>query len=1130
VSVLELPHQIPLDEIAGAVGESSYDRGAAYARAHRVLSLEWDEDELSLVGTVLGSGLYTTTLEFVADRSGIEFDYGECTCPIGFDCKHVAAVAIAAAAPAAAVRPNRAPVRGSGRAAAAGPAPPRTAPQPPPGPSWEQRLREIVRAPTAAAVGAPLAIELSVASSQYERGKRLKAKLLRPGARGGWINGSLAWNRLDPWDQRGERLREDHVALARELRSLADSQRHDRYLYSYRGQDKLLDLTDLDAGSLWPLLDQAEARGLLLLDALGGGGELAGYRSGELLLDVTVDAAGVGHVRPVLREESRPDPPVQRTPALFLGATGRGLVLVESPVGGEPPSPGPSSGPAGRLRLMRLARPTPEQVQLMVLAGEQLTIPAAELPAFETEVAPALRHITPVVSSDASFTTPEVTGPQLILTVGHRPGHRTDLDWAFRYTIGERALDAPLAGAGAAAGPGDPAAAIRDRGAERALLEAMALDRPALRELGVLDPDGRPARGAITLTGLDTARLVTEELTALRDAVEVVETGQPADYRDVADSLTIELSTRETGGQLDWFDLDVTITVAGHELPFALVFAALARGETRLLLEDGAHFSLLAPELQTLRELLAEAQTLGDGSRPGSLRISRYQATLWEELVALGVVGRQAEAWQRQIEALRGLHGLTAPDLPAGLTAELRPYQHDGFGWLAALWQLGLGGILADDMGLGKTIQALALITHAIESGVEDPFLVVAPTSVVANWIAEAARFVPDLDARAITDTHRKLGATISDTTDGAQIVVTTYTLLRLDADEYAARRWAGVLLDEAQHVKNHNGKTHQAARRVEAPFKLAITGTPMENNLTELWALLSITAPGLFPDPKRFAEHWARPIERHGEPERLAALRRRIRPLVKRRTKELVAGELPPKQEQELVVELHPRHRKLYDTHLQRERKRILGLLDDFDRNRLTVLTAITKLRQLSLHAGLVDGAHESIPCAKLDALIEQLADVTGGGHRALVFSQFTGFLALVRQRLDAEGIQYCYLDGRTRRRERVIDRFRDGDAPVFLISLKAGGAGLNLTEADYVFVLDPWWNPAVEAQAIDRSHRIGQTKTVMVYRLVSQHTLEEKVVALARRKAALFRGVMDDGDLFAGQITADDIAGLLG
>jgi SNF2 family DNA or RNA helicase len=296
-----------------------------------------------------------------------------------------------------------------------------------------------------------------------------------------------------------------------------------------------------------------------------------------------------------------------------------------------------------------------------------------------------------------------------------------------------------------------------------------------------------------------------------------------------------------------------------------------------------------------------------------------------------------------------------------------------------------------------------------------------------------------------------------------------------------------------------------------------------------ELWSQLSISAPGLFPDPKRFAEQYARPIERAGDSERLQRRRRRIKPLIKRRTKQLVATDLPAKQEQVLQIDLHARHHKPYQTRLQLERQKVLGLVDDLKCHRFTILRSITLLRQLSLHAGLVYDHNDSVPCAKLDALAEQLGEVVGGGHRALVFSQFTGFLAKARERLDLEGISYCYLDGRTRRRERVIERFKEGTDPGFMISLEAGGFGLNLTEADYCFLLDPWWNPATEAQAIDRTHRIGQTRPVNVYRMIARDTIEEKVAALARSKAALFSGVMDDGDLFGGSLTAEDIRGLL-
>jgi SNF2 family DNA or RNA helicase len=503
---------------------------------------------------------------------------------------------------------------------------------------------------------------------------------------------------------------------------------------------------------------------------------------------------------------------------------------------------------------------------------------------------------------------------------------------------------------------------------------------------------------------------------------------------------------------------------------------------------------------------------------------------LFDELAEVGVVTRQADEWRRQVDGLRALQGLEPAAVPTSLRAQLRPYQADGFSWLATLHTHGLGGILADDMGLGKTVQSLALICQVRQQNPGmAPFLVVAPTSVVANWASEAARFAPELSVVPIFDTLRRAGADLDELAAGAHIVVTSYTLFRLDFDAHAARTWSGLILDEAQYVKNHHAKTYQCARRLAAPFKLAITGTPMENNLMELWSLLSITAPGLFPNPTKFADFFAKPIEKTGDPELLALFRRRIKPLVKRRTKERVAAELPAKQEQVLDIELPPRHRALYNKRLQRERQKVLGLLGDMQRNRFTILKSLTVLRQMALHPGLVDPAHDTLATAKIDALAEHLRDVVDGAHRALVFSQFTRFLSRVRDRLDTEGIDYCYLDGRTRNRATVIQRFKEGDAPVFLISLKAGGFGLNLTEADYCFLLDPWWNPATEAQAIDRTHRIGQTRNVMVYRLIAHDTIEDKVMALNARKAKLFASVIDDGNAFGSTLTADDIRGLI-
>jgi superfamily II DNA or RNA helicase len=1090
---------IELSEIEAAVGSRSFDRGRSYARRGRVVKVEWHPEGETLTGSVVGQGaLYDTAAFFVGDHDGaLAFEEGECTCPMGYNCKHVAAIVIAAT-------DGRAPGRRA-QAARAGSVPQQR--------SWEQPLRALIDAPAAQAAGNPLAIELALRANGIAGGgpPRLMARLMRPGARGGWVNGSLTWSGLDSWPVQGARHRTDHLALVRELYAIHRA-RDRRVAYYYgHGADKTLDLSDCSA-QLWALLDEAARIGLPIVHAGDALGELPRYRRGEVAMDVTRRSDEHSLVRAVLQTDG--DGADRLEPVLFLGADGHGVICADVSAG--------TDLARWRLHLVRLARPVVPQLQRMVLGGDSLTIPASDLERFADEICPALRSVATVVSSDGSFTPPKVSAPSLVLRARYGEQHAVELGWEWTYQVGATARRAPLATNGG--GPG-----FRDPDAERAILLDTVLAGTGLEGFGLLDGAGRPAdTPPVSLTGLDSMRLTTETLPQLaeRAGITVDVEGRPADYRDVGDTLTIGVSTADIAEERDWFDLGVTISVDGRELPFAEVFMALASGQSHMLLADGAHFSLLEPRLQSLRQLIEEARALAD-SPSAPLRISRYQAGVWSELTALGVVTEQAQAWQRQVGALLELDALPEHEPPATMIAQLRPYQRDGFAWLASLWHLELGGILADDMGLGKTLQALALICHARDPDA-GPFLVVAPTSVVSGWAGEAARFAPDLRVEAVTDTLAKAGRAI-DELAAADVVVTTYTLLRLEADAYHVVEWAGVILDEAQYVKNHQAKTYRCVRELRAPFKLALTGTPMENNLMELWSLLSITAPGLFPDPKRFAEQYQRPIERGGDAERLARLRRRIMPLVKRRTKELVAAELPAKQEQTLDVDLHPRHRKLYDTRLQRERQKVLGLLGDFDRNRFTILRSITLLRQLSLHPSLVDDGHDDVPCAKLGALVEHLADVVGGGHRALVFSQFTGFLAKVRDRLDHEGIDYCYLDGRTRPRDRVLERFKTGSDPVFLISLKAGGFGLNLAEADYCFLLDPWWNPATENQAIDRAHRIGQRRPVMVYRTIARDTIEEKVVALARRKAALFNGVMDDGHLFASTVTAADIRGLL-
>jgi SNF2 family DNA or RNA helicase len=400
---------------------------------------------------------------------------------------------------------------------------------------------------------------------------------------------------------------------------------------------------------------------------------------------------------------------------------------------------------------------------------------------------------------------------------------------------------------------------------------------------------------------------------------------------------------------------------------------------------------------------------------------------------------------------------------------------------------------------------------------------------VVGNWAAEARRFAPGLTVATITEGERRRGIALADLAADVDVVITSYALFRREPEAYEACRWGGLLLDEAQFVKNPNAKATQRARALDVASKFAITGTPMENNLGELWSLFSICSPGLLGSAERFRAHFAMPIERGGDADRLGELRRRIRPFMLRRTKELVAADLPPKTEQVLEIELAPAHRRAYDTLLARERSHVLGLLPTLDENRFEIFRSLTLLRQAALDASLVSETHASVASTKLTVLAEMVGDVVAEGHKVLVFSQFTRFLTRAAEAIEALGIEIAYLDGTTTDRQAVIDRFREGEAAVFMISLRAGGFGLNLTEADYCILLDPWWNPAVEAQAVDRAHRIGQTKNVMVYRLVATDTIEEKVMALKARKAALFDEIIDTGELHQGRLSADDIRSLL-
>jgi len=1065
----------------------TYERGVAYFADGAVQQLTWDPSTSVLEASVAGSGLraYRCRIRLDPQRGDRPIAATSCTCPVQFDCKHTVATLLAAnrvaqqspAAPAAStwrsVLTPGTPQGGAHAPLALG-----------------VELRQRVRRGTS--TWAPARIETATPRGLHQFGADVLVGL-RPLQRSGrstaWIKGGVSWDALRRPTTAFE------TAQARWFAELHSIGRDVRSFGAFSDVSEWLTLDDIESGLLWPHLAAASDRGIPIVPTRRGT-TVALAEAATVAVEARRTANGLEVAPVVVVDGERMDAATIRP----VGRTGLYRFAVEP----------------DRIDLVLAEVALPDPVPALLAAREIVTVPSDDAAEFVRDHLPRIARRVEVAAPGIEL--PPPTRPRLVVTVHFDEGHRIVFTVAWRYGTALIALD----GAGAVDDDRDAAAELAIRGRVETVWQEMS-------------PVDFAAAG--TLSGLDAAEFSAVLLPLLEaDAdVDVELSGERPRYRELAGDPRIEISTVETS-DADWFDLGVVVSIDGRTIPFGTLFTALSRGRKKILLSDGAYFSLSHPSLQRLRDLIDEAGDLDEWET--GPRISRYQTALWADFEDVADEALPAVSWRATVEALRDVESVPAAPLPSGLDAELRPYQRSGFDWLAFLWQHRLGGILADDMGLGKTLQLLALVAHAAEQGEQRPFLVVAPTSVLSTWRGEAARFTPGLRVEVVDATRAKRGMTVAQAAASADIVVTSYTLLRLDEPEFAAVRWAGLVLDEAQFVKNSQTKVYRAARDLHAEVVFAITGTPMENSLTELWALLSLTAPGLFASARRFREEYVGPIEKGKVPEnqeggqyragRLARLRRRIRPLVLRRTKELVAADLPPKQEQEVRIELGAAHRALYDTVLQRERQKVLGLLEDLDRNRFIVFRSLTLLRMLALAPELVDPAHSHIAPSKLAAMFEQLDEVLAEGHRALVFSQFTSFLGLAAAELEARGIPYAYLDGSTRDRDAAIAAFRGGEAPVFLISLKAGGFGLTLTEADYVFLLDPWWNPAAEAQAVDRAHRIGQERNVMVYRLIANGTIEEKVMALQQRKARLFRAVMDDDALFGRALTAEDIRGL--
>ena len=1169
------PVRLTDDQIISQVGRGAFQRGLDYARKGRVrgIGVAGNGDIISAQSKGSGAHIYQTMVfRKQHDQRGPEAWVGNCSCPVGANCKHVAALLITArslaqeepdvAAPAGQVAP------------------------------WESRLAgllQLERMPRRR-----MALEI-IDDTGSMWGNPAGPSMLP------LIEGKRGWNRQGAsWSQIASGGLDDEVdpeviGVLRELAGMAGG-------YGFYYADDRVSLVTAPA-RVWEVLRRGVAAGLTLTTAQRHGRPVhlaEGLRGGVHLIR---EGDGGVVVAPALEIDDVEEINRQQVPGIELDLN---LMPIGDPVHGFY-----TWMPGRELLLMPIEpRPTEALSRLLLSERETITIPAGDVERFETEHLEALTRALPILSADASIRLPRPTTLRAALAVHvDADEHHLTTEWSIRY-VSEDGEVRHVHGVGDLAEAAE--GRIKDGTAGRDVEGETRLAREVLNCLLPLAVQHPAVWHPLDLRGMATARFMTETLPVLREleAFDVEVDDDVPDYREAADAPVITTSVSDDEHRPDWFSLSVRVHVGEEEIPMAPLMAAVAAGEPEVLLESGTWVSIDRPEIEALARLMEEGRELDDPQAHGTLRVSALHAGYYEVLESLGVIGRATVRWKERVGRLleRARAAETAAEhdavadaggsaggtsVPEGLRATLRPYQLEGYRWLDFLRQAGLGGVLADDMGLGKTVQVLAVVQRLVEerekvegqvptdvgtgkdseltdfdalNGPEGtgPVLVIAPTSVVGSWVEQAERFCPNLRVRAVTRTAAKREEALERIAEGSDVVVTSYTIARLCEEEFIAQDWAWVVCDEAQFVKNRTSATYKAVRRLRAPSTIAITGTPLENSLMDLWALMSIAAPGLLPDPERFGQVYRKPIDR-GDTEALERLRRRMRPFLLRRTKEQVAADLPAKTEQVLAVELGAKHRKAYDQRLARERQRILGLLEeDTAQSRFIALKALTTLRQMALDPALVDGdggndgsgttaargakgakdkaaatppegqrrsGRRPSPSAKIEVLLEHLGPIVSEGHRALIFSQFTRYLSGVREHLEDAGVRTAYMDGSTPDRQKVIDAFRAGEADVFLISLKAGGFGLTLTEADYVFLLDPWWNPQAEEQAVDRTHRIGQDKPVMVYRLVSADTIEEKVMALKEKKAELFARVVEGtGDVEAGGEGAGGPAGVAG
>lgn len=612
---------------------------------------------------------------------------------------------------------------------------------------------------------------------------------------------------------------------------------------------------------------------------------------------------------------------------------------------------------------------------------------------------------------------------------------------------------------------------------------------------------------------------VNEHSEALQNEGFIIEQASNA-KKFVLGSSKIDFEVKEDN---DWFDINAIVYFGIHPIPFISLKQHILHKRREFLLPDG-EIAVIPEKWFTQYSSLFSLAESGK-----NLKLKKFHVGLINDLAEDSIANVTLD---RKLQKLNDFENIDDYAMPVDFNGDLRHYQKAGYNWFNFLQQYNFGGCLADDMGLGKTIQTLAMLQKLKEndsaSDKHSTSLIIMPTSLIYNWLNEAKKFTPKLKIHAYTGSNRNKDLSIFEKYD---VIITTYGITRVDADVLNGFYFNYIILDESQNIKNPSSKAFKAVRMLKSKYKLVLSGTPIENSVSDLWTQLTFLNPGLLGTQSFFNEEYVQAIEKRKDQDKAKKLQAIIKPFVLRRTKEQVAAELPPKTELVFYCDMSEEQAAAYEKTKSAYRNDLLSSMDNgtYAKKQIQILQGLTALRQLANHPVMVDGAYDA-DSGKFENVMHTLDNVLKGGHKVLIFSQFVKHLELFKRRLDKDQINYAYLDGTTKNRGEVVTDFQqDKDLKVFLISIKAGGVGLNLTQADYVFILDPWWNPAVEQQAIDRSHRIGQEKKVFIYKFISKDTVEEKILALQRRKKSLASSLITTEESFFKSLSKDDIRDLL-